>query len=423
MAPAAMIQVRSIGKSYQIAPSRAATYRTLRDDLSALVGNVRASLRRSPTPEDFWALKEVTFDVFPGQVVGIIGRNGAGKSTLLKILSRVTEPTAGYADIYGRVGALLEVGTGFHPELTGRENVFLSGAILGMRRHEIRSRFDEIVAFAEIERFIDTPAKHYSSGMYMRLAFSVAAHLNPEILVVDEVLAVGDTEFQKKCLGKMESVTREGRTVLFVSHNMAAVQQLCTRGIVLSQGRIRFDGSVGDAISFYVQGASADKPRPLDQRIDRKGSGWLRFTEVVFADSDGNQIQTALSGSDLHIRFHYKAANLLKDASINLGFNVRSMSGHLICNLNTVDNGSHRGDVHRNGYFECTWPSFSLRSGTYDCALFCEINGEIVDWLQSAFSIDVEDGDFHGTGKLIGRDQGDVLVRHSWKSAPAGAEQ
>jgi lipopolysaccharide transport system ATP-binding protein len=203
-------------------------------------------------PSVFWALKDVNFEVKRGEVVGVIGRNGAGKSTLLKILSRITEPTEGRINLHGRVGSLLEVGTGFHPELTGRENIYLNGAILGMKRAEIRRKFDEIVEFSEVARFLDTPVKHYSSGMHMRLAFSVAAHLEPEILLVDEVLAVGDAEFQKKCLNKMGEVAQEGRTVLFVSHNMSAVQRLCSRGIVLEGGRIAFDGTAPEAVSRYL---------------------------------------------------------------------------------------------------------------------------------------------------------------------------
>lgn len=207
--------------------------------------------------QSFWALKDVNFEIYPGEVVGIIGRNGAGKSTLLKILSRITEPTTGKIELFGRVGSLLEVGTGFHPELTGRENIFLNGAILGMRREEIARKFDEIVDFAEVEKFIDTPVKHYSSGMYTRLAFAVAANLEPEILIVDEVLAVGDAEFQKKCLGKMKSVSdKEGRTVLFVSHNMAAVKSICQRGIMLKSGTQEFDGDAISAVDYYMQGGS-----------------------------------------------------------------------------------------------------------------------------------------------------------------------
>ena len=261
-------------------------YSTLRDQLNKLASAPFRALRgrgeRSEQNPPFWALKDVSFEVRAGEVVGIIGRNGAGKSTLLKILSRITEPTEGEVDINGRVGSLLEVGTGFHPELTGRENVYLNGAILGMRRADIARKFDEIVAFAEVEKFIDTPVKHYSSGMYMRLAFAVAAHLEPEILIVDEVLAVGDAEFQKKCLGKMSDVAKGGRTVLFVSHNMNAIKALCTQGILLQAGRVFFDGSAPACVSHYLDQSSAGTSSPLVASPDtRAGSGEWRFTEVA----------------------------------------------------------------------------------------------------------------------------------------------
>lgn len=253
----AIIKVENLGKKYRIShQGERQRYVALRDVLASKVKRLFQT-RNSETGnqnsvEDFWALKDVSFEINRGEVVGIIGRNGAGKSTLLKILSRITEPTEGRITLRGRVASLLEVGTGFHPELTGRENIFLNGAILGMSRAEIKNKFDEIVAFAEVEKFLDTPVKRYSSGMYVRLAFAVAAHLEPEILIVDEVLAVGDAEFQKKCLGKMESVSRgEGRTVLFVSHNMATVRQLCTKGIVLRSGRVEFLGSASCAIESY----------------------------------------------------------------------------------------------------------------------------------------------------------------------------
>ncbi len=247
-----MITVEGLGKRYRIRHQQAARgYTALRD---VIAQRIKAPFARADrTGEDFWALKDVSFEVSRGEVLGIIGRNGAGKSTLLKVLSRITEPTEGRVTLHGRVASLLEVGTGFHPELSGRENIFLNAAILGMTRAETVRKFDEIVAFAEVERFLDTPVKRYSSGMYMRLAFAVAAHLEPEILIVDEVLAVGDAEFQKKCLGKMHDVSRGGRTVLFVSHNMAAVSSLTTRCVVLNAGRVTFDGPSADAIEHYTQ--------------------------------------------------------------------------------------------------------------------------------------------------------------------------
>jgi lipopolysaccharide transport system ATP-binding protein len=279
------VRVGGLGKQYRLG-GHGERYSTLRDQLSKLASApFRGFGRRAGYSEQnpaFWALKDVSFEVPQGEVVGIIGRNGAGKSTLLKILSRITEPTVGEVDINGRVGSLLEVGTGFHPELTGRENVYLNGAILGMRRSEITRKFDEIVAFAEVEKFIDTPVKHYSSGMYMRLAFAVAAHLEPEILIVDEVLAVGDAEFQKKCLGKMGDVAKDGRTVLFVSHNMHAIRSLCAQGIVLERGRMLFAGSAPASVSSYLELAAAGTGcRPGAPPKTRAGSGEWRFTTVA----------------------------------------------------------------------------------------------------------------------------------------------
>jgi lipopolysaccharide transport system ATP-binding protein len=244
------IVASGIGKRYRLVGGDfAMQFRTLRD---AITSWASARVRRPPTPGTFWALKDVTFEIAAGDVVGIIGQNGAGKSTILKILSRITEPTEGEVRIRGRVGSLLEVGTGFHWELTGRENIYLNGAILGMRRSEVARRFDEIVAFAGLEAFLDTPVKHYSSGMYMRLAFAVAAHLEPDILIIDEILAVGDAAFQKKCLGKMDDVAKHGRTVLFVSHNLGAIRSLCTRGLVLDSGKVQFYGTANDAIAKYL---------------------------------------------------------------------------------------------------------------------------------------------------------------------------
>jgi lipopolysaccharide transport system ATP-binding protein len=262
------IRVEGLGKQYRLGGR--GTYQTLRERINGLcAAPLRRFRKRAGAPgraaAAFWALKDVSFEVKQGEVLGIIGRNGAGKSTLLKVLSRITEPTEGEADLCGRVGSLLEVGTGFHQELTGRENVYLNGAILGMRRAEIAARFDEIVAFAEVEKFVDTPVKHYSSGMYMRLAFAVAAHLSPEILIVDEVLAVGDAEFQKKCLGKMGEVARGGRTVLFVSHNMGAIQSLCGRAVILQQGRALLIGPTAEVVPQYLA------TEALSQTFERPG--------------------------------------------------------------------------------------------------------------------------------------------------------
>jgi lipopolysaccharide transport system ATP-binding protein len=284
----AIIQARDLGKRYVLGKGGS---RTLRE---AILSGVRAPLRlfsRTRQPEEsFWALRDVEFDIKAGEAVGIIGRNGAGKSTLLKILSRITVPTTGEVRIHGKVASLLEVGTGFHNELSGRENIFLNGAIMGMTRAEVRARFDEIVAFAEVDKFLDTPVKRYSSGMYVRLAFAVAAHLQPEILVVDEVLAVGDASFQKKCLGKMQTVASGGRTVLFVSHNMAAISRLCTRAILLTHGRIAADGPVAKVAGIYAGGTNGESPTDVDfrQRGKTPGSEHVRLlTARLIGDQPG----------------------------------------------------------------------------------------------------------------------------------------
>src|SRR4051812_48899319 len=267
------IETHGLGKRYTLGLSRRG-YGTLRE---ALVEAARRPLRRNRNGQkgdQLWALKDLSMTIGNGEVVGLIGHNGAGKSTLLKILSRITEPSAGYADVTGRVGSLLEVGTGSHPELTGRENIFLNGAILGMRKGEIRTRFDEIVEFAEIERFLDTPVKRYSSGMSVRLAFAIAAHLEPEILLVDEVLAVGDASFQRKSLGKMNEVAQEGRTIVFVSHNLAIIQALCTRGILLERGEVVADGPVEETVERYLRSLERAAGDDLLERTDRDGRGW-----------------------------------------------------------------------------------------------------------------------------------------------------
>jgi lipopolysaccharide transport system ATP-binding protein len=277
-----IIEARGIGKRYVLGgPGN----RTLRERIvEGFRAPVRAFSPRQPSDEEFWALREVSFNVDAGEAVGIIGRNGAGKSTLLKVLSRITAPTMGEVRLRGKVASLLEVGTGFHAELTGRENIFLNGAIMGMSRAEVKARFDEIVAFAEVDRFLDTPVKRYSSGMYVRLAFAVAAHLQPEILIVDEVLAVGDASFQRKCLGKMQTVASGGRTVLFVSHNMAAISRLCTRAILLSHGTVAAEGPVPKVTAIYAGGTNGESPTEVDFRIRGKppGSEHVRLLAARF---------------------------------------------------------------------------------------------------------------------------------------------
>ena len=309
----AVISVESLSKKYIIGHQKQAGYNTLRDALASGARCFRQKLCRpfvaSPDDqahEEFWALKDVSFDIQQGDRVGIIGRNGAGKSTLLKILSRITEPTSGKISITGRVASLLEVGTGFHPELSGRENIYLNGAILGMRRTEIAKRFDEIVAFAEVERFIDTPVKHYSSGMYVRLAFSVAAHLEPEILIVDEVLAVGDAQFQKKCLGKMRDIGQDDRTVLFVSHNMTAVSALCNKAIMLDNGHLILESTPETAIKRYLDGESGDRGASVEWSLDNApGNETVLLTRIASLNEHGEESRYFDRNEPIRIQLEY----------------------------------------------------------------------------------------------------------------------
>jgi len=345
-----IIQVEGLSKQYRLG-AREEAYSTFRETLTGAIRAPFQRLGRNGNSEDdtIWALKDVGFEVQPGEVVGIIGRNGAGKSTLLKLLSRVTEPTTGSIKLYGRVASLLEVGTGFHPELTGRENIYLNGAILGMARHEIEKKFDEIVAFAEVEKFIDTPVKRYSSGMYLRLAFGVSAHLEPEILVVDEVLAVGDAAFQKKCLGKMGDVAKAGRTVLFVSHNMSAVKTICQRGILLRGGSLEFDGSSADAVDFYLQGGSDLFSSRDWPDAETPGNDNIRIRKAaVYAQ--GKIISEPILTSD-DLVFEIEFYNNLDKAIVDVTWDLMNVQGvHVahfgrVCNKDGLSRGWHKATV------------------------------------------------------------------------------
>jgi lipopolysaccharide transport system ATP-binding protein len=325
------IRVESLSKSYQITQSgQRQRYKTLQEDVLALPRKLLGAFKTADI-ETFWALKDVSFEVKQGEVLGIIGRNGAGKSTLLKVLSRITEPTSGRADIYGRIGSLLEVGTGFHPELTGRENIYLNGSILGMHRQEIAKHFDEIVEFAEVEKFLDTPVKRYSSGMYMRLAFAVAAHLEPEILIVDEVLAVGDAEFQKKCLGKMGEVAKSGRTVLFVSHQMNAVESLCTSVLQLDRGNLRYLGKDIRAIvkKYLFAGNSEDNPNEWINSEKEFANNWFYPTRFGITNEVGESYNSPVSNdSEIWIQIEAEIEEL--DPALTVGYGIYSEEGSLL---------------------------------------------------------------------------------------------
>jgi lipopolysaccharide transport system ATP-binding protein len=364
--------------------------------------------------EEFWALRDLSFEVKRGEVLGIIGRNGAGKSTLLKILSRISEPTRGRAILRGRVASLLEVGTGFHPELTGRENIFLNGAILGMARAEIKSKFDEIVAFAEVERFLDTPVKRYSSGMYVRLAFAVAAHLEPEILIVDEVLAVGDVDFQKKCLGKMQDVaTNQGRTILFVSHNMAAVESMCGSAMLLVDGQCAAVGQTSAVVQEYLRDLNLTNAMPLGERTDRTGSGDLRFAFLSLEDQVGSQVSAFQCGTEsiLHLVMDNRTKRELRNVRIALG--IDDQMGQRIALLDTTLVGADISALSPgSGSVRVIIPKMSLTPGRYRLTLYSTVNGIIADWMKSAAIFDVEAGDYYGTGQLPDHGQGMFVLDH-----------
>jgi len=407
------IRVEGLGKSYQITHAHGG-YRTLQEDLRALIKRPFTRGSDAPRKETFWALKDISFEVKTGEVLGIIGRNGAGKSTLLKILSRITKPTTGHADIYGRVGSLLEVGTGFHPELTGRENIFLNGAVLGMSRRDIQARFDEIVAFAEVEQFLDTPVKRYSSGMYMRLAFAVAAHMEPEVLVVDEVLAVGDAAFQKKCLGKMSEVAKGGRTVLFVSHNMAAVENLCTRGIVLEHGRMIFDGTQTQAILRYTESIRA-AVSDLVQRPDRKGSGGVRVTGIEFHNTNGTPVDVVLSGQDVDVYLFFEAYSSKPYQQVIASIRLDTMLNVPVFLHHNRLVRTDFGTLPPRGAFVCRLTRLPLPASVYSRHYSLISHGEILDTLDNAVDFDVADGDFFGFGEVPPISHGMTLIDAEWR--------
>lgn len=363
-----------------------------------------------------WALRDVSFEINRGEVVGFIGRNGAGKSTLLKVLSRITEPTLGQVDIYGRVSSLLEVGTGFHPELTGRENIYLNGTILGMRKAEIDRKFDEIVSFSGVEKFIDTPVKRYSSGMSVRLAFAVAAHLDPEILVIDEVLAVGDAQFQQKSIGKMQEVAQgEGRTVLFVSHNMAAIENLCDKVVMMDKGQIVFHGDTKSGIREYLKKNMEMKTVDLHS-IHRRGNGVVQFTSFAMLDDDGNATEYAQTGQPITFDLGFECFDRDVTTEVEVVLGIHSAVDDPLIVIYSSATGAEFSRLPDSGRFQCRIPRIPLKPGRYMIHVLVYVNQIEADYpLEAVGAMDVEGGDFHGTGK-ISRDRGTApfLVDASW---------
>ena len=405
------ISVEGLGKKYRLGAG--GSYGRLTESLSSIPRRLKSG--SGAEPSEFWALRDITIEIPAGEIVGVIGANGAGKSTLLKILSRITRPTEGRAELRGRVGSLLEVGTGFHPELTGRENVYLSGAILGMRREHIATRFDEIVDFSGIGAFLDTPVKRYSSGMQVRLGFAVAAHLDTEILLIDEVLAVGDIEFQRKCLDSMRSVSSAGRTVVFVSHNLAAIRGLCTRGLVLEKGNVTAIGHVDDAVGVYLERAHRIMQTSLQTRSDRKGNGALRVGSIKI-DGVAPGLPPTL-GEPMTITLNYHTA--VDRGNITASIGVYDANGGVALGLGSDVTGDGITTSRPHGAIVCQIPRLPLVPGRYTINVYVEVNGDIADWVQSAARFDVELGDFFGTGRSPHANFGSVLTDHTWSGDPA----
>lgn len=422
---AAAIEVRGLSKYYALGQTLQGT-QTFREALTDVA--TRPFRRHARHDEDaadaeatrpprahLWALKDVSFDLAPGEVLGVIGRNGAGKSTLLKIMARITDPTEGQVVIRGRVGSLLEVGTGFHSELTGRENVYLSGAILGMRRSEIDRKLDEIVAFAEVEKFLDTPIKRYSSGMGLRLAFAVAAHLEPEVLLVDEVLAVGDASFQKRCLGKMSEVAAEGRTVLLVSHNMAAIENLCHRSIVLHHGELTYMGPPSEGIRRYLAAVLPEQEGDLSSRDDRRGSGRARITAVHLHDEHGAPMPVLQCGAATVFEIEYEAEQdrPIRNPIFELKFT--DQIGNRLFTVSTYLAGIHLPEVPSAGSVFCEVPQVLLPPGEYTYDAYLISNDELCDEVERAGEVTVVESDVFGSGKVPKKMlYGQFVMPHRW---------
>jgi lipopolysaccharide transport system ATP-binding protein len=421
-----VIQVENLSKKYIIGHQQEGRYRytTLRDSLTGGFKSIRSKFlsparRNIPNPvrEEFWALKDVFFEIKQGDRVGIIGRNGAGKSTLLKILSRITEPTTGRICIQGRVASLLEVGTGFHPELTGRENIYLNGAILGMSKAEIKRKFDEIVDFAEVEKFLDTPVKRYSSGMYVRLAFAVAAYLEPEILIVDEVLAVGDAQFQKKCLGKMQNVASEGRTIIFVSHQMAAISNLCSSCMMLQAGELIFYGRTEYAINSYLE-ASPSMQIDTVKNIQSFRPSWAKpliiYARVI--DSEGQEKNSFLLGSDITFEMTFATPDASGLKAPVMGVVINHATFGTIGGVNTRMTGFETEKVScASATMRCTLKKVPFLQGNYTADIWLGDGSIDVDTLTGYLSFRIEETDIYGTGRTPFTNMGVIFLEPIWK--------
>ncbi len=420
-----ILEIENLSKQYRLGLVGTGT---LGDDLKRWWANIRGkedpflkigdvNNRATKGTSDYvWALKDINFEVQQGEVLGIIGKNGAGKSTLLKILSKITSPTTGSIKSKGRVASLLEVGTGFHGEMTGRENIFLNGAILGMTKKEIAAKLDEIIEFSGCERYIDTPVKRYSSGMTVRLAFAVAAFLEPDILIIDEVLAVGDAEFQKKAIGKMQEISAGGgRTVLFVSHNMAAVKQLCTSGIVLEDGGIVFEGGTDEAVNYYLNSNLNKMDELLLYRTDRKGLGNFKIEEIKKVNFSGNESEVFLSGDKIFFEIKIINYNKVKIEDLRIDFGLNDSNDVRISWFSTsLFEKKYIFDNLEAVIITMEISNIPLYSGIYTMTSNLIVNGKNEDWVSNAVRFEIENGDFYNTGKIMVARQGNFLINHKF---------
>jgi lipopolysaccharide transport system ATP-binding protein len=408
-----IISVRGLGKSYRIQTGERKPYRTFRDDIADFGKGLLKGQWGNSLSEEFWALKDVSFDIMPGEVVGVIGRNGAGKSTLLKILSRIIQPTMGEASLKGRVAPLLEVGTGFHPELTGRENIYMSGAVLGMKQNEIRSRFDEIIEFAEVEKFLDTPVKRYSSGMYVRLAFAVAAHLEVEILLVDEILAVGDSRFQKKCLGKMKNVSKEGRTVLFVSHNMAAVRALCSRALLMRNSCLVADHNVEFIVEAYLSDGEASESLIVWNSQDAPRCSEIRFIRAYILNNKNEYVSSLSCQEKFSIVIEYEVKK--PTLGLRIGFFMQNTENVPICG--STDFSSETEKIKDPGFYisHCTFPEHILNTGVYSVYFGADKSPYIENLIQTPICLTFTIEDLEGHGINNQKLPGVIRPKLDWK--------
>ena len=402
-----VIEVNNISKKYYLGAF----------GTSSFIQSMKKISQGSSQREFIYALKDVSFAVEKGESLGIIGKNGSGKSTLLKILSRITSPTNGMVKIKGKISSLLEVGTGFHPDLTGKENIYLNGTIMGMKKEEIRKNLENIIDFSGVEKFINTPIKHYSSGMKVRLGFAIASYLKSDILIIDEVLAVGDVEFKNKCVKNMNNFTENGKTVIFVSHNMAQVKNICTRGILLDMGKNIFDGDVENTIRKYIEVNCVNlDDKKAEQKLDRRGTGGLRFEKVKIRNNKGIETNSIFSGDDIQVEFSYILHDKkLIGKKVEVSFVIKNLLGEQLLHFsNHISNGSLFLLRKKRGKFHCSIKRFPLVSGAYNFNIFCRVAGSIVDWVISCNKFNVIESDFYNTGENSDNNHGKFLIDYKW---------